>query len=99
LDEREHELFVVATLGEDVREFLKTHPVGKYVHERAKIMIKQAEVDALAVDADAWPHFRGRNKLREIRLRAEAARGIINLLAEAILNGDSAAQELEDYRK
>jgi hypothetical protein len=99
VDEREHELYVVARLGEDVREFLRAHPVGKYIHERTKIMVKQAEVDALEVDPDGWSWFRARNKLRQIRHRADVARGMINLLAEAILEGDIAAEELESYRE
>jgi hypothetical protein len=99
IDDKERELFAVATLGEDAREFLRSHPVGRYLHHRAKQMIQQAEIDALAVDTDAWPHFRGRNKLRQIRERAAVARAFINWLAEAILEGDAASQELEEYRK
>lgn len=99
VDSRERDLFEVATRSEAVREFLLKHPVGEYLHSRAKQMVLQAEVDALAVNADAWPYFRGRNKLREIRQRADVARAFINWLAEAIMEGDQASQELEDYRR
>jgi hypothetical protein len=98
-DERERELFGAARLGEDTREFLRSHPVGQLLHHRAKQQIQQAEVDALEVDADAWPYFRGRNKLRQIRMRAEVARAFISWVAQAITDGDTAVRELEEYRR
>jgi len=98
-DDKERELFGEAVLAEDVRDFLRTHPVGQYLHHRAKLEIQQAEADALQVDPDSWPLFRGRNKLREIRQRAAVARAFINWLSEAILNGDAAASQLEETRK
>jgi hypothetical protein len=99
VDAREQELFATATLGEDVREFLLTHPVGRYLHHRAKQQLQQAEVDALTVDPDAWPAFRGRNKLRAIRQRADVARAFMSWLAEAIVDGENAGRELDEYRK
>jgi hypothetical protein len=99
VDEHEKELFATAKLGEDVRAFLQSHPVGQLLHHRAKQAIRQAEVDALEVDASAWPYFRGRNKLRQIRQRADVARAFIQWMADAITDGDGAARELEDYRQ
>jgi|GEM_PF-2560306 len=99
VDERERELFGAAVLAEDVRTFLRSHPVGRYLHHRAKLDIQQAEADALQVDPDAWPLFRGRNKLRQIRQRAAVARAFIGWLSEAIIDGDNAAGQLEEYRK
>lgn len=99
VDERERELFAAASLGEDVRNFLMNDPVGRYLHHRAKQTVKQSEIDALEVDPDGWNWFRARSKLRQIRQRALAARLVISWLAEAITDGDSAAAELEDYRK
>jgi hypothetical protein len=99
VDERERELFATASLGEDVREFLLVHPVGKYLHHRAKQQLQQAEVDALTIDPDAWPAFRGRNKLRAIRQRADVARAFMTWMAEAIVDGDNAGRELNEYRK
>lgn len=99
IDEREKELFAAATLGEEVRQFLTSNSVGQYLHHRAKQAIKQAEVDALEVDPDGWSWFRARNKLRQIRQRALAARLVISWLAEAITDGNQAADELEGYRK
>jgi hypothetical protein len=99
VDDREREIFATAKLGEDVRAFLSSHPVGKLLHHRAKQMLQQAEVDALEVDACAWPYFRGRNKLRAIRQRADVARAFIEWMAEAITDGDQAARELDEYRQ
>lgn len=98
VDSQEQDLFDVAKLGEDVRAFLQTHPVGQLLHHRAKQMIRQAEVDALEVDPDGFSWLRSRTKLRQIRQRAAVARALINWLAEAIVDGDNAARELEEYR-
>jgi hypothetical protein len=98
-DERERELFGAAKLGEDARAFLSGHPVGQLLFHRAKTQIQQAEVDALAVDCDAWPYFRGRNKMRQIRQRAEVAKAFIDWIADAISDGDQAARELDEYRR
>lgn len=100
VDERERELFGSAILAEDVRAFLRTHPVGRYLHHRAKQQIAEAQIDALSVDPDAWPLFRGRNKLRQARLRAEVAKAFINWLADALIDGDAAATQLDrEYSK
>lgn len=98
-DDRERELYGAARLGEDAKEFLRSHPIGRLLHHRAKQMIAQAEIDALEVDPDSWPLFRGRNKLRQIRQRAAIGRAFINWLAEAIMDGDQATHELDEYRK
>ena len=99
VDERERELFALATLGEEARRFLLEHPVGRYLHHRAKVEVQQAEIDALEVNPDSWRGwFRERRRLRTIRMRAAVARTFINWLAEAIVNGDNAEKELEDYR-
>jgi hypothetical protein len=98
VDSREKDLFEIARRGEAVRAFLQSTEVGKLLHARAKEMIRLAEQDALDVDPDGWSWFRARTKLRQIRQRATIARLFINWLGEAILEGDQAAGELEDYR-
>lgn len=96
-NERERELFATAMLAEDVRKFLLTDPVGRYLHHRAKAQIAQAEIDALTIDPDGWRGWLyARRKLRTIRQRADVARAFINWLSEAIIDGDNAAKELED---
>lgn len=99
IDEKERELFATARLGEDAREFLRAHPVGRYLHHRAKQQIQQAEIDALEVDPDGWSWLRGRTKLRQIRQRAAVARAFINWIADAIVDGDDAARQLDEYRR
>jgi hypothetical protein len=99
-DERERELFAAAMMSEKVRTFLMNDPVGQYLHHRAKQQIGQAEIDALTVDPDGWRGwFQAKRKLREVRLRAAVARCFINWLSEAIVDGDNAARELDDYRQ
>jgi hypothetical protein len=98
VDNREKDLFEIARRGEAVRAFLQSNSVGQLLHARAKEMIRQAEQDALEVDPDGWSWFRSRTKLRQIRQRATIARLFINWLGEAILEGDQASGELEDYR-
>lgn len=95
-NERERELFAAALLGEDVRKFLLTDSVGRYLHHRAKAQIAQAEIDALTIDPDGWRGWLfARRKLRLIRQRADVARAFVNWLAEAIVDGNNAARELE----
>ncbi len=98
VDDRERELYAAAHLGEDAREFLRNHPVGRLLHHRAKLAIEQAQIDALEVDPDSWSWVRSRNKLRQIRQRAAVARAFINWIADAIIDGDDAARQLDEYR-
>lgn len=99
VDEHERELFALVLLSDKVVAFLKNDPVGQYLHHRAKIMLQQAEVDALKLDPDGWRGwFQTRRKLRAIRQRADVARAFINFLAEAINDGRNAEKELDDYR-
>jgi hypothetical protein len=99
VDEQERTLFATAHLGEEARSFLSGHPVGRLLHHRAKQMIAQAEVDALEVDPDGWSWFRARSKLRQIRQRAAVGRAFISWIADAIVDGDDAARQLDEYRK
>jgi hypothetical protein len=100
VDDTERELFARAMMSEKVRQFLTSDPVGQYLHHRAKQQIGQAEIDALTVDPDGWRGwFQAKRKLREIRLRASVAKAFINWLAEAIVDGDNAGRELDEYRQ
>lgn len=100
IDPQEEAIFSQAKLGEDVRAFLSSHPVGILLHERAKALIRQARADALEVDPDGWGSwFRARRKLRQARLNAAVGTAFIDWMAEAILEGEVAAKQLEEYRK
>jgi hypothetical protein len=99
VDEKERELFAAVMLADDVKEFLRSTPVGQYLHHRAKITIQQAEVDALKVNPDGlrgW--FYARRKLREIRARAEAARTLLGWFGDALVDGNNAEVALKEYR-
>jgi hypothetical protein len=99
VDERERELFATAMLGEKAVTFFRNDPVGQYLHHRAKKMVAEAQVEALAVDPDGWRGwFFSRRKLRLIRQRAALGRLFINWLADAIIDGRNAEKELTDYR-
>lgn len=99
-NEHERELFATAMLAEDVRKFLLSDPVGRYLHHRAKAQISQAEIDALTIDPDGWRGWLyARRKLRVIRQRADVARAFINWLSEAIVDGDNAGKELDDENR
>jgi hypothetical protein len=100
VDEKERELYAAGVLGEKVRTFLLSDPVGQLLHHRAKQQIGQAEIDALQINPDGcrgW--FQAKRKLREVRLRAAVARCFIQWLSEAIVDGDNAARELDEYRQ
>jgi hypothetical protein len=100
VDEREKQIFDRAKRGEDVRAFLSTHPVGVLLHQRAKQLIADARVEALEVDPDTFRGWLfGRRKLRQIRQKAAIGTAFIDWMAEAILDGDAATKELEEYRE
>jgi hypothetical protein len=99
IDEHERELYAAAVLGEQARMFLKTHPIGQYLHHRAKLVMEQARIDALNVNPDGFGGwFRARRKLRAIRLQAETAKMFVGWMADAITDGDRAGRELDEYR-
>ena len=99
VDERERDLFEIAVLGEKAVLFFRSDPVGQYLHHRAKLMIQQAEVDALKIDPDGWRGWLyGRRKLRVARQQAQVARSFINWIADAIIDGRNAEKELDEYR-
>jgi len=99
VDEKERELYGRAVLGEEVRQFLRNDSVGQYLHRRAKLTIEQAQIDALDVDPDSFfGWFRAKRKLRKIRLEAAAARLFIQWMGDAIVDGNQAEKELNEYR-
>jgi hypothetical protein len=99
VDEREREIFAVAMMGEKAVAFFRNDPVGQYLHHRAKVMIQEAQIDAIDLDPDGWRGwFFTRRKLRKLRQQRDLARLFINWLADAIVDGRNAEKELTDYR-
>ena len=95
VNEQERQYFAEAHLGEQVREFL-TSPVGRYLHGRAKADMEEgknklAEIDPRTSEGiAAW---------KEVKQEMAHAEMFIRYCAEAIANGDMAAQQLEEYRQ
>lgn len=95
INEQERQYFAEAHLGEQVREFL-TSPVGRYLHGRAKADMengknKLADIDPRTSEGiAAW---------KEVKQEMAHAEMFIRYCAEAIANGDMAAQQLEEYRQ
>lgn len=98
VDETEREIFARAELGEKVRAFLQSD-VGRYLHGRCKTMLEQAKEDMLTVDTERWWGIPGRRRMRKLLQQAEIARTFMKFMADAMIDGDHAAVELEHYRK
>lgn len=91
VDEAEREYFLRAKLGIDVENFL-FGDVGRYLHGRARAEYAQAQEDALKNDIDT---FWGRRKLKKNQRKAEIAQAFMRWCADAIVDGRTAARELE----
>lgn len=98
VDERERLLFARAYLGDEVRSFLGSE-VGRYLHGRAKRQLEQAKEDSLSVDTERWWGIPGRRKLRKIQQQANLAKMFMSYMADAIIDGNHATTELDEYRK
>ncbi len=95
ISEQEREYFAEAHLGEQVRDFL-VGPVGRYLHGRAKQVIQDGK-DKLA---DLDPTVKGGiAQWKAIKQDMANAESFIQWCAEAIVNGDNAAKQLEEYRE
>lgn len=98
VDEAEREIFARAELGEHVRAFLLSN-TGRYIHGRCKIQLEQAKEDMLTIDTERWWGIPGRRRMRKLQQQAEIARTIMKFLADAIVDGNHATVELDEYRK
>lgn len=95
ISEQEREYFAEAHLGEQVRDFLVS-PVGRYLHGRAK----QTILDCKDKLADTDPTEKGGiAKWKAIKQDMANANAFMAWCAEAIVNGDNAANQLEEYRE
>jgi hypothetical protein len=95
VDQREKEYFAKAQLGEQVRLFLAS-PAGRYLHGRARLDFEAAKSEAIDVSPDS---YFGRRKLRRLQQKAALASQFMSYLADALVEGEHAARELDEYRK
>ena len=94
VDDRERWLFAKVQLGEQIREFLNT-PVGKYLHERARMERDECMEKAIMCDAD-W--LFGRKKLKKLQRRSDAVQNFMAWLADGLIEAEHAEHELSEYR-
>ncbi len=91
-NEHERELFVEARFGETVRLFLVSE-VGRYLHGRSKLRLEEIKQDMIELDPDE-PGFE--QKYRKMKTEAYSAEHFMRYLADALQNGEIAAQQLDD---
>jgi|2_EtaG_2_1085320.scaffolds.fasta_scaffold06167_2 5-methylcytosine-specific restriction endonuclease McrA len=92
LDEAERERYKEALTGEHFRDFLIS-AVGKHLHARAKQDVEEVKTVLL----DLNPHKEeDRETWNRLQLKCGSAKNFLDWCAEAIINGDTAFQMLED---
>ena len=91
-NERERELFTEARFGETVRSFLVSE-VGRYLHGRAVGEVQECQDKCLELDPDE-PGFE--IEFRKLKQKAHHAETFMRYLADALQNGELAAQQLDD---
>ena len=98
VDENERVIFARAALGEKVRDFLASD-VGRLLHHRCKIQLEQAKTDMLTVDTERWWGIPGRRRMQKLQQQAQLAQMFMKFLGDAIVDGNNATVELDEYRK
>ena len=95
ISEQEREYFAEAHLGEQARSFLVS-ATGRYLHGRAKEVIADGK-DQLSILDPTTPE--GVEKWKAIKQDMSNAESFMAWCADAIVNGDNAAKQLEEYRE
>lgn len=95
VSDQEREYFAEAHLGEQVRSFLVS-ATGRFLHGRAKQVITDGK-DKLA-NLDPTTQL-GVEEWKVIKQDMSNAESFMKWCAEAIVNGDNAASQLEEYRE
>ena len=95
VSEQEREYFAEAHIGETIRSFLVS-AAGRYLHGRAKVVIDEGK-DQLALLDPTTPE--GVEKWRAIKQDMTNAESFMQWCGEAIVNGDNAATQLQEYRE
>lgn len=94
INDQERQYFAEAHLGEIVRDFL-VGPVGRYLHGRAKTDLEAGRDKLATLDPTT---IAGVAEWKLVKQDMAHAETFIRYCAEAIGNGDMAAQQLEEYR-
>lgn len=95
VSEQEREYFAEAHLGEQVRSFLVSS-AGRYLHGRAKQTINDCKDELATIDPTEKG---GIAKWKAIKQNMSNAESFMSWCADAIVNGDNAAKQLEEYRE
>ena len=95
INDQERQYFAEAMVGEDVRSFLNS-TAGIYLHGRAKQVYAQCQKELFEID----PYTpEGKKTYERIRREAWCAQQFLRWCAEAIMDGQNAATQLESYRE
>lgn len=94
INDAEREYFEEARLGVNVQQFL-VNDVGRYLHGRAKLALEEVKQQMLEL-VSAMPDFQ--SQFDKLQQEAWCAEHFMKWCAEAIVNGEGAEQQLEEYR-
>lgn len=94
INDAERGYFEEARLGVNVQQFL-VNDVGRYLHGRAKITLEEVKQQMLDLSS-AMPDFQ--SQFDKLQQEAWCAENFMKWCAEAIVNGENAEQQLEEYR-
>lgn len=92
ISDQEREYFVEAHLGEMVRDFLVS-PVGRYLHGRAKSEIDRCKDRLAEIDPSTDD---GLGEWKQVKQDMANAGMFMQWCAEAMINGDHAATQLQE---
>lgn len=94
INDAERGYFEEARLGVTVQQFLM-NDTGRYLHGRAKITLEEVK-DKMLELSSAMPDFQ--SQFDRLQQEAWCAEHFIKWCAEAIVNGEGATRQLEEYR-
>ncbi len=94
ISDQEREYFAEAHLGEQVRSFLVS-PTGRYLHGRAKQVVADSKDKLALIDPTTEE---GVKSWKATKQDMSNAGSFMAWCSDAIVNGDNAASQLEEYR-
>ena len=96
INEQERIYFAEAHLGEQARDFLLS-PIGRYLHGRAKQIVDLGKDTLAEIEDPTTPE--GVALWKQTKQEMAHAESFMAWLADAMINGDNAAKQLEEYRQ